>query len=170
MKKIDIRKCLCYNVKNDWNGIRNEMDILIGIVVVFILLLCLGASLELIAMIALGIIMLFIVFMLAVFVYASIVLLVGKRTKGFYIRSETEEKSKIPYAVYMIDGKEYRNMFPLEVIFQKKIYKEEKEVNLILNEKRNRCFDNNAIACCVLGLLVSIFLIIEAVILILGNI
>lgn len=146
------------------------MDIVIGIIVVFILLLCLGASLELIAMIALGIIMLFIVFMLVVFVYASVVLLIGKRTKGFYIRSETEEKSKIPYAIYTIDGVEYRNMFPLEVIFQKKIYREGKEVKLILNEKSKRCFDNNAIACCVLGLLVSIFLIFEAVILILGNI
>ena len=146
------------------------MELLIGIIVVFILLLCLGASLELIATIALGIVMLFVAFMLVIFVYASIVLLIGKPKKGFYVRSATEEKSKIPYAYYMIDGEEYKNMFPLEVIFQKKIYREGKEVRLILNEKRKRCFDNNAIACCILGVLVSVFLVVESVILILGNI
>lgn len=146
------------------------MEILIGIVIIFILFLCLGASLEFIAMIALGIIVLFTVFMLAVFVYASIILLNGKRSRGFFVRSDTDEKSKILYAYYSIEDVEYKNMFPLEVIFQKKIYKEGKEVKLVLNKKRKRCFDNNAVACCVLGLVVSIFLVGEAIFLFLGNI
>ena len=49
---------------------------------------------------------------------------------SIYIKGD---KSKIPYAVYLIDETEYSNMFPLEVMFQNKIYREDREAKLILN-------------------------------------
>ena len=146
------------------------MEIIIGIAVIFILLLCLGASLSFIATVALVLVGAFIVFMTGFFIYAVILLATGKRAKGRFIRSETNDKSKIPFAVYLIDDTEYRNLLPLEVMFQNKIYREEREVTLVLNKKRKCCFDNNAKICCILGIIVSIFLLAEMIILISGNI
>lgn len=146
------------------------MELIIGIVVVFILLLCMGASISFIATIALILVGLFVVFMTGFFVYAIILLISGKRTTGKYTRSEKGEKSKIPYAVYIIDNEEYKNLLPLEVMFQNKIYRPDKEVKLILNKKKKCCFDNNATICCVLGILVSLFLLVEMIILVSGNI
>ncbi len=145
------------------------MEILIGIAVIFVLLFCLGASLELIFQIAVALICLFILFMAAVFIYAFIILLTGKRVKGVFMESD-KENGNLPYARYLIDGKEYRNLFPLEVIFQKKIYIPDKEVKLILNERVKKCMDNNAVTCCILGLAVSVFLIIWMYLLIFGKI
>ncbi len=145
------------------------MEAIIGIIVVFILLLCMGASIGFIASLALILVAAFIVFMAVFFVYATIVLVKGKRAKGRYVRSETGDKSKIPYAVYIIGENEYKNMLPLEVMFQNKIYQMDKEVSLILNEKIKRCFDANAVICCILGIIVSCFLLFEIAVLLFGN-
>lgn len=144
------------------------MEILLGIVVIFVLLLCMGASIGFIASLALVLVGAFIVFMAAFFVYAVIILMSSKYTKGHYVRSEAE-KGKIPYAVYMIEDNECKNMLPLEVMFQNKIYQSDKEVSLFFNKKRNRCFDTNAVICCILGIIVSCFLLFEIVVLLLGN-
>lgn len=135
------------------------MELLIGIAVIFLLLFCLGASTKLMIEIAIGMICLFVLFMVGVFVYATIILVTGKGTKGIFTRTENEGKGKLPYAFYMIDGTEYKNLFPLEVIFQSKIYRPDKEVKLVLNEKVKRCFDNNAVICCILGIVVSFLLL-----------
>ncbi len=144
------------------------MEIILGIVVIFVLLLCMGASIGFIASLALVLVGAFIVFMAAFFVYAVIILMSSKHTKGHYVRSEAE-KGKIPYAVYMIEDNECKNMLPLEVMFQNKIYQSDKEVSLFFNKKRNRCFDTNAVICCILGIIVSCFLLFEIVVLLLGN-
>ena len=146
------------------------MEILIGLVVIFILLLCLGASVGLIASIALALVGLFIIFMTCFFIYAVIIMVCGERTIGTFIRSEKDGKGKIPYALYLIDDEEYKNMLPLEVMFQSKLYREDRKVKLILNKKRKRCFDNNAVICCILGIIVSLFLSAEMIILVFGNI
>lgn len=144
------------------------MEFVLGIIVIFVLLLCMGASIGFIASLALVLVGAFIVFMAAFFVYAGIVLVSSKRTKGYYVRSEAE-KGKIPYAIYMINGNECRNILPLEVMFQNKIYQNNKEVSLFFNKKSNRCFDTNAVICCILGIIVSCFLLFEIAILLLGN-
>jgi hypothetical protein len=79
---------------------------------------------------------------------------------GFFSGADNEDNGKIPYARYMIDGEEYRNLFPLETIVRKKIYNPDKEVKLILNKKAKRCMDKNAVVCCILGLTVSVILIV----------
>ncbi len=135
------------------------MELLIGIAIIFLLLFCLGASVQLIIEIAIGIIFLFVVFMFGVFVYSTIMLVTGKRTKGVYTRAENKYNGKLPYAFYMIEGAEYKNLFPLEVIFQNKIYIPEKEVKLVLNKRIKRCFDGNAVICCIMGIIVSVFLL-----------
>lgn len=146
------------------------MEIIIGIVVIFVLLLCMGVSIGFIATIALLIIGLMIIAMSVFFIYSIIILLSGKKTKGRFVRSEKSEKTKIPYAVYDIGGIECKNLLPLEVLFLNKIYNTEKEVTLIYNEKKKCCFDNNAKICCILGIIVSIFLLVEMFILLTGNI
>ena len=146
------------------------MEIIIGIAVIFVLLLCLGVSISFLATLALVIIGVMIVGMGAIFTYATFFLLMGKKAKGRYVRYESSEKSRIPCAVYEIDGTEYRNLLPLEVLFRNRIYNSEREVPLILNKKKKCCFDNNAKICCILGIAVSIFLIVEMVILVTGNV
>ena len=150
--------------------LEKNMEAFIGLVVIFILLFCLGASIGMIATIALVLVGVFVFFMTIIFIYATVILIMGKRAKGRYVRSEKGDKSKIPYAVYLIDETEYSNMFPLEVMFQNKIYREDREVKLILNKKRKRCFDSNAVICCLLGVAVSVFLLVEMIVLLLGNI
>ena len=143
---------------------------LIGLIVIFILLLCLGANIGFIASIALLLVALFIVFMTCFFVYTIILLITGKKVKGVYTHSEKDSKSNIPFAYYMINDVEYKNALPLEVVFQNKIYRPDREVNLILNQKRNKCFDNNALICCIMGVIISVFLFVEILILFFGNI
>lgn len=145
------------------------MEFILGIIVIFVLLLCMGASIGFIASLALILVGAFVVFMAGFFIYATIIMMSCKKAKGRYIRSETVDKSKIPYAVYLIDNNECKNMLPLEVMFQDKIYQNNKEVTLLFYKKRNRCFDTNAVICCILGIIVSCFLLFEIAILLLGN-
>lgn len=145
------------------------MELLIGIAVVFILLLCLGVSLEIIFQIAIGIICLFVIFMAGVFVYATIILITGKRVKGVYVRVDKGKDNRLPFARYLIDGEEYINLFPLEVIFQNKIYIPDKEVNLVLNKKVKKCMDTNAVICCIVGIIVSVCLLVWMYMLIFGK-
>ena len=136
------------------------MEVLIAIAVIFVLLFCLGISTEIIIKIAVGIVCLMILFMAVVFIYASVIMICGKKVNGFFSGADNEDNGKIPYARYMIDGEEYRNLFPLETIVRKKIYTPDKEVKLILNKKAKRCMDKNAVVCCILGLTVSVILIV----------
>ncbi len=146
------------------------MELLIGLAVIFILMLCLGVSTEIIITVALGIALLFILFMTFVFVYATVILASSKKARGYYSRFEKDGRSNIPYAYYIIDNEEYKNLFPMEVIFVKQIYREEREVKLLVYEKKKKCFDTNAVICCILGIAVSIFLLVEAAILVFGSI
>ncbi|MBO5377755.1 MAG: hypothetical protein J6A41_05145 [Ruminiclostridium sp.] len=141
-----------------------------GIVIVFILLLCLGVSISFLATIALALIGIIVIAMDVFFIYATIIMLKGEKKAGRFIRSEQSGKSKIPYAIYEIDGTEYRNLLPLEVLLRNKIYNPEKNVSLILNEKKKCCFDNNARICCILGIVVSSFLIFEMAVLVIRNV
>lgn len=134
------------------------MEILVGIAVVFILLICLGASVQFMIIAALALMFLFVIFMTAIFIYAGVVLIKSKRRKGFFLRSQIGTNSKIPFAYYSCDGVEYKNMFPLEVIFKKKIYRNDVEVPIFINSKKKCCFDINAVMCCILGIIVSLFL------------
>ena len=145
------------------------MELVLGIIIIFVLMLCMGASIGFIASLALILVGVSIVFMAGFFVYATIIMATSKKAKGCYTRSEASDKGKIPYAVYLIDGNECKNMLPLEVMFQNKIYQTNKEVSLLFNKKRHRCFDTNAIICCILGIIVSCFLLFEIVVLLLGN-
>ena len=106
------------------------MEFILGIIVIFVLLLCMGASIGFIASLALILVGAFIVFMAGFFIYATIIMMSCKKAKGRYIRSETVDKSKIPYAVYLIDNNECKNMLPLEVMFQNKIYQNNKSYQL----------------------------------------
>lgn len=141
-----------------------------GIVIVFILLLCLGVSVSFLATMALALIGIIVIAMDVFFIYATIIMLKGEKKAGRFIRSEQSGKSKIPYAIYEIDGTEYRNLLPLEVLLRNKIYNPEKNVSLILNEKKKCCFDNNARICCILGIVVSSFLIFEMAVLVIRNV
>lgn len=141
-----------------------------GIVIVFILLLCLGVSVSFLATMALALIGIIVIAMDVFFIYATIIMLKGEKKAGRFIRSEQSGKSKIPYAIYEIDGAEYRNLLPLEVLLRNKIYNPEKNVSLILNEKKKCCFDNNARICCILGIVVSSFLIFEMAVLVIRNV
>ncbi len=141
-----------------------------GIVIVFILLLCLGVSISFLATIALALIGIIVIAMAVFFIYATIIMLTGEKMSGRFIRSEQSGKSKIQHAIYEIDGTEYRNMLPLEVLLRNKIYNPEKNVSLILNAKKKCCFDNNARICCILGIVVSSFLIFEMAVLVIRNV
>lgn len=144
------------------------MELLIGIAVIFVLLLCLGVGVEIIIQLALCCVGLFIVFMTAVFIYSAVILLLCKKSNGRYVRWDNDE-NKIPYAYYNVDGIEYKNLFPREVMLRKLIYREDKDVRLYIYEKKRQCFDGNAVTCCIFGLIVSLFLLVEAVLLVLGN-
>jgi hypothetical protein len=63
------------------------MEVLIAIAVIFVLLFCLGISTEIIIKIAVGIVCLMILFMAVVFVYASVVMICGKKSEWLFQRS-----------------------------------------------------------------------------------
>ncbi|MGN0649726.1 MAG: hypothetical protein ACI4KM_04750 [Oscillospiraceae bacterium] len=126
-------------------------EILITFGIILFLLFIAGASIDfltgtvlIILTAALGIIALF-------FLFFSFVLISSKKKTAYFTRFGSLGESKIENAVYTIDGQEYFNVFPKEVIFTKKLYKENKPVNVRLTRNKLFVLDANAVTTIIAG-------------------
>lgn len=118
------------------------MEFLIGAVIIIILLLILGVPAGYIIAGLIGLIALLIATMIGFFLTALVLMLISRPTRGKFLRIMQHEIVGT-YAIYEIDGREYKNTFPAEIVFVRKIYHEGKiyPVRLFKGKKRYMLYD-----------------------------
>ncbi len=99
------------------------MEFIIALIIIIVLLLILGVSPGLIMGGVLGLIELLLLFMTGFFIVSVVLLLIAKPVKAKFLRIYISEVVGT-FAIYRIDGEEYRNTFPAEIMFVDKIYHE----------------------------------------------
>lgn len=132
------------------------MEVLIILVVVIVLLLILGVPPE---VMMLGFMVLVSLMMLALSVFFLLCifrLMRSKKCRGRLSKVESHPKYGYGTPYYTIDGEEYANVFPCEVVMKKQLYAEGRECDLHLDSKRGKVFDGNAFISVVGGIFLSV--------------
>ena len=131
------------------------MEILLGAVIIIILLALVGVDIWYILLGVIAIVALAALFTAGLFAVGTVMLLRAKRCFGEFLRFD--EGKRFEYAVYSIDGVEYGNIFPAEMVMRKRLYKPGEPVKLRLT-KKGSVFDRNAFLTTVIGLPVSLLI------------
>ena len=129
------------------------MEILLGAVVIIILLGLLGVDIWYILLGVIALVTLAALFTAVLFAAGAVMLLRSRRCSGVFLR--LEEGKRFEHAVYSIDGGEYGNIFPAEMVMRERLYKPGVPVKLRLTSK-GHVFDRNAFLTTVIGLPVSL--------------
>lgn len=127
------------------------MEIIVGIVIIVILLLCLGADIGFIAMLGLGVLVFLLAALFGLFLVMFVAVLASERVTGEFVEVRTREDG-FAQACYEVDGEEFLNLFPCEVVLRDKLYKKGKPVKLRLLRKKRLLFDGNAQSVIIVGL------------------
>ena len=136
------------------------MEIVVIAAVVIVIAVMLGVNVGLIMLVMLWMMAAVTGLMALFFVYSFIRLLGTKPCEGRVVGLREHEKFKYPWAWYEIDGREYRNIFPGEVIWRRRLYTEGKVFKLRFDKKRGVVFDMNALICVLAGLVLSALLMV----------
>lgn len=131
------------------------MEVLVILAIVIVLLLILGVSPEALmlgSMVLMGLLMLT---LFVFFIYCSFRLLRSKRCTGKLSRVEKHPKYGYGTPYYTVEGEEYANVFPCEVVMKKQLYSEGRECRVFLDRRRGRVFDGNATASVIGGAILS---------------
>lgn len=143
------------------------MEIFLGLAVITLLLLCLGAEIGLIAMIFVGIICAAILLMLCFFIFSALRIMTCRKREAFFCKTEKFPGTKFDRAVYTVDGQECSCVFPCEVVMRSKIYRSDRAVNVFYSEKKKFVYDKNAAITVFAGLLSCMALTAAAIIILL---
>lgn len=130
------------------------MDILIGLALIMVLLFLLGFGWGDLALLALGIMGIFIVLIGCFFAVCPIMLALSKRKTAVFVRFD--EEGRFPCAVYGIDGEEVPNMFPCEMIMRGKLYVPGKEIKVLYCRANKHAIDSNALITMIAGAVIFI--------------
>lgn len=132
------------------------METLIA-VAIFLILILLFTGHSNIAVIVLSILIVAAaVFMTFFFVINFIVFLFFRSGDAEYSRIEERANGKWRNACYIIDGEEYRCIFPFDGLFVKQPYKENAKCHVRFNAKIGKVYDKYAIITTILGLVFSL--------------
>lgn len=126
-----------------------------GAAVIVVLLLCLGVDWGMIAMGIMGLIGLGMVLLAIFFLVCAAVLLGAERVMAFFSELRRGDR-RFDVAYYIIDGREYPNLFPGEFVMRDRFYRRDKPVRVRLLRKAGVVFDRNAIGTVLVGLAVSL--------------
>lgn len=138
------------------------MEGIVVIAVVVALALILGVSPYIIVSTALCFAGLFLVFMVVFFIIFFFKMLGSKRMEAEFTKIDKRSPTaRFNLAFYKIDGKEYPNIFPEEGIMEKMLYKTDKKYYVRLN-KKGYVFDRFATTTCIIGFMLSIFILTSA--------
>lgn len=143
------------------------MEIILGLAVIALLLLCLGAELGLIAMIFAGILGVGVLLMLGFFVFSAVRIMTCRKKEAVFCKTEKFPGTKFDRAVYSVDGQECACVFPCEVVMRNRLYRSDRAVNVYYSEKKKYVYDKNAAVTVFAGLLSCMALTAAAVIILL---
>ena len=118
------------------------MEVIVAAIVIIILLLILGVPPINIVIGVIGLMAILLAAMVIFFIVTLILTLISKPTHGKFLRIMQHEIVGT-YAIYEIDGQEYKNTFPAEITFTKYIYREGKTypVRLFKGKKKYMLYD-----------------------------
>ena len=125
------------------------MEFLIVFAMFVIIMLLLGLGAWEIIMLATNVITVLILLTGAFFALSLIMLIFSRKKRGVFTRINDE--GRFPVAVYEIDGEEFRNVFPCEMVMRGKLYVPEKAVTLFLCRFRRLVIDRNALVTIIAG-------------------
>ena len=143
------------------------MEIFLGLAVIVLLLLCLGAELGLIAMVFVGILCGAVLLMLGFFLFSAVRIMTCRKKEAVFCKTEKFPGTKFDRAVYSVDGEECACVFPCEVVMRSRIYRSDKAVNVYYSEKKKYVYDKNAAVTVFAGLLSCVALTAAAIIILL---
>jgi len=85
------------------------------------------------------------------FIYFLIQLILSHRKKAVFSRIGKSPYNRFNTAFYLIDGKEYPNVFPSEGFKEDKLYKSGKEYTVMLDRRGKYIFDRFSVTTCIAG-------------------
>ncbi len=137
------------------------MEFLLVFALIVILMLCVGFGWGDILMLVLLVIAALTVLIGCFFLVCLALLLSSKKKRGVF--SKMNEEGRFPCAVYDIDGGEFPNVFPCEMILRDKLYVPGRTVTLHYIKFRRAVIDKNAFITIIAGSAVFIPLSVVAV-------
>ena len=143
------------------------MEIFLGLAVIVMLLLCLGAELGLIAMVFVGLLCGAVLLMLGFFIFSAVRIMTCRKKEAVFCKTEKFPGTKFDRAVYSVDGQECACVFPCEVVMRSRLYRSDKAVNVYYSEKKKYVYDKNAAVTVFAGLLSCMALTDAAIIILL---
>ena len=130
------------------------MEYVIGFGLVALLMLCLGFGFGDVAMLVMWILAGAVVLTALFFTAMLFLLVTSKPVKAEFLR--LDETQRFPAAVYRIGEREFRNIFPGEMMMKKKLYVEGKRKKVLKSRIFGFVIDGNALATIIIGALVFI--------------
>ena len=132
------------------------MEILIVLIVLIVLLLIFGVSVEIIL---LGLMGLMILMMLALTVFFTVCVLRivhSEKVTGQVSQVKTHPKFGYGIPCYKVEGEEYENVFPCEMVMRKQLYSVGRECRVYLDKKHRKVYDGNATLSSAVGVVLSL--------------
>ena len=143
------------------------MEFVAVIAVVAVVLLIVGFKPFTLLMIASGLILLGIAAMALFFEYFFIRMIFARSHKAEFSRIAKSPYNRFNAAYYIIDGKEYPNVFPSEGIKENKLYKSSSTYTVLLDRSGKYVFDRFSISTCIAGFIFCMIVLPAAAFLIL---
>lgn len=139
------------------------MEFILVIAVIAVLCIIFQVSTDMIIIGVTAVTGLILLSMILLFMYFFVRLLFSKKHQAYFSRIDRPEKNKFRTAYYIVDNVEYPCVFPAEGIFLNALYRKDRKYHVRLNSRMKRVYDRFAIATCITGFSVSIFIAISAV-------
>lgn len=145
------------------------MEFLILLIVIIVFCLCLGLG-PIEIFIGFSMIFLLLVLLTALFfLYNIFRIILSKRVKATFTKVDTSPKSRFTVAYYKSCDEEYPCIFPNEPLLRKILYKEGKEITILLDKKHNRVYDRYSVITCFVGFVFTVMTVAGAVYFVVSN-
>ncbi len=135
------------------------LEVIFSAAIIIVLLLFFGVPpatiVTILAAVMLGLICLAMLLFSLFFLITDCTLCFRKRTRGVFLR--IDDADRFDHAVYLVDGEEYRCIFPAESFGRKRLYHEQKSYYLLIssNPKRRTALDSHSMITIALGTVFS---------------
>lgn len=132
------------------------MELIIALIVIAVLCVVLGVKPIYLLMGATVLLALAFVFSVLLLTFFFVRMLFAKRHTAVFSRIDKSPYYKFRVAYYMIEDREYPNIFPEEGFFRSKLYKSDKPCIVLLARNKKFVFDKFACATCTIGTFLGI--------------
>ncbi|MBR4223760.1 MAG: hypothetical protein IKR73_03010 [Oscillospiraceae bacterium] len=134
------------------------MRYILSLLIIFLIMWILGVDIHIIFGIILGIAGLVALITMGFFIVFRIKLIGAKRVDARFVRFGKNKWGRYDVAFYEIDGEEHENVFPCEFAFRDVLYRQDRELRVLL-ARNGMVYDTNAELCCKAGFAISVVLI-----------